>query len=283
MGTFLFSYLNLKKKGRLTMETIKDYETNHFLNNIRSVTGRRYNIPGPIALLQNQEQQEGEENNEKKPNEENILISRNLSKDDVSGWFKTVHLSEDHIKLLEFVNSYKVTDLNMGIPFLNFKKKKEQFFNLVDECVLTGLIYEIYIKSNSKKYYLYMVDTGGIYTLEELGVEHYKVPYTIPLKEKYKIWRTADLCYDVMNDYIITGHYELKCLKTGERYKAALLEDIDEPKIETCQEPAIFLVNTTLLEELKLTPAAENIVKKLKDTNNKHLFYDLDKRKKVFA
>ena len=78
-----------------------NHDTDCFLEAIISVQGWRYNIPPD-------------------PDTE-VIVSRNISKDDVAGFFKALVLSEEHKAVLTCVNNYLVTDTDMIVAHTEIK------------------------------------------------------------------------------------------------------------------------------------------------------------------
>ncbi|SHF26404.1 hypothetical protein SAMN02745133_02208 [Desulforamulus putei DSM 12395] len=227
-----------------------NYDTDYFMESIESTQGRRYNIGF-----------------------EEPLIGRNISKDDVAGYFKTLMLTKEHESILRFINYFQIADKDMIIPGIGIKFNK--FKRLIEDCVITGLVYENRIKTEEKEYFWYMVDTGGVYALEDMGEKYNSLPFTLSLEQKYKQYLKAQFVFDVQELFAMIGCYKVKENQKGQVYNIELLEDVRVSEIPNYRF-TIFLVNIKTLDALNINKYAKDLAKQLDCNGNK--FYDISKK-----
>lgn len=224
-----------------------NYDTDYFLESVEAIQGRRYNSPaGPDPL-----------------------IGRNISKDDVAGFFKTLTLTEEDKSILKVVNQFQIADTEMiisgtGIKFNKFKKAKEL-------CILTGLIFENHIKTEKGEYFWYMVDTGGVYALDDMGEKYNQLPFTLSLEEKYKLYLKANFVFTVSGYFSMIDYYKVKD-RSGQVYNIELLEDVKVSAIPNYKY-TIFLLNRKTLDALNIEKPVKNLAKQLNCNRNK--FFDI--------
>ncbi|MBM7854917.1 hypothetical protein JOC37_001297 [Desulfohalotomaculum tongense] len=225
-----------------------NYDSDYFLESIESIEGRRYS-------------------NIKKP-----LVNRNISKDDVAGFFRIFALAEEHKSVLKIINQFQIADTDMiisgtGLKFNRFKKIKEF-------CIITGLIFENHIKTEDREYFWYMVDTGGVYALDDMGEKYNSLPFTLSLEQKYKLYLKANFVFTVSGYFTMIGHYKVKD-RNGQVYNIELLEDVKVSKIPNYRS-TIFLVNRKTLDALNINKYAKNLAKQLNGNENK--FFDVNQK-----
>ena len=226
-----------------------NYDTDYFLESIVSIQGRRYNIGF-----------------------EEPLIGRNISKDDVAGYFKTAILTEDHKSILQFINWFQIADAFMITSWLGLKYNT--FRKEVELCIMCGLIFENRIKTEAKEYFWYMVDTGGVYALEDMGSKCNPLPFTLSLEQKYKYYLKAQFVFDVLDYFSMTDCYKIKD-SNGRIYNIELLEDVKQSKV-TEYKNTIFLINREVLDFLEINKYAKSLAKQLNCNGNK--FWDINKK-----
>ena len=230
-----------------------NHDTDCFLESIIAVQGWRYNIPPDP--------------------ETEVKVGRNISKDDVSGFFKALILSDEHKSVLTCVNNLLIADTDIimsysGIKFKQFKKLKET-------CIQTGLIFENKIKTEEKDYLWYMVDTGGIHALEDMGQKYNSIPFTLSLEKKYKLYIKSLFVYLVANHYELVAHYSIKD-KYGNLYIIELIEEFKTSKLKEYNK-TIFIINMDTIKKLGIESYVKDIAKKL--NNNDNMFYDISGKK----
>ncbi|WP_333870959.1 hypothetical protein [Desulforamulus putei] len=226
-----------------------NYDTDYFIESIESIQGRRYNIGF-----------------------EEPFVGRNISKDDVGGYFKALTLTEEHKSILQFINWLQIVDSDMIIVYTGMKIN--QFRRLREICILTGLIFENRIKTEGKEYFWYMVDSGGVYALEDMGVKYNALPFTMSLEQKYKYYLKAQFVFSVLEHFTMIGCYKVKN-QQGQVYNIELLEDVRLSEIPNYKS-TIFLVNRKTLDVLNINKYAKDLAKQLNYNGNK--FYDISSK-----
>ncbi len=230
-----------------------NYETGFFLELIETESGRRYNILPPDSGME-------------------PLVGRNISRDDVAGFFRSLILNEDHISLLKLVNHYTILEFDAIKSFLGFKFKECK--KRIEECILTGLIFENHIKLEDVEYFWYMVDTGGVYTLEEMDMkaEYNHMPFTTGLDQKYKQYLKSKFLIDNYDLYTFRSNTQITD-KTGKTYGVVHLEDVKWSQMNE-YDNTIFLVNLYVLEKLQINNIIlKDLARVLNKKNNS--FYDI--------
>lgn len=227
-----------------------NYDTDYFMESIESIQGRRYNIGF-----------------------EEPFVGRNISKDDVAGYFKTLTLAEEHKSILQFINWFQIADTDMIISYIGIKFS--QFLKLKEICLLTGLIFENRIKTKDKEFIWYMIDTGGVYALEDMGEKYNSLPFTLSLEQKYKHYLKAQFVFDIQELFDMIGCYKVKENQNGQVYNVELLEDVRLSEIPNYRF-TIFLVNRKTLDVLNINKYAKDLAKQLNCNGNK--FYDISNK-----
>jgi len=203
-----------------------NYETDYFLESITTKQGRRYN-------------------SQTKP-----LVARNISKDDVAGFFRSLLLDENHISILKLINKFTILDFDSIKPFLGYKFKECK--KRIEECILTGLIFENHIKLDDVEYFWYMVDTGGLYVLDDMDMksEYNHMPFTAGLDQKYKQYVKSRFLIDNYDLYTFRSNSQVTD-KKGKSYGLIHLEEVRWSQLNK-YDNTIFIVNLDVLENLRI-------------------------------
>lgn len=251
-----------------------NYDTDYFLESILSAEGRRYNILSPLSPEKATENnsKNDDEKNKKAKNKIEPLIGRNISNDDVAGFFKTLTLIENHKSILQFVNWFQIADSEMIVYYTGMNIN--QFKKIRETCILTGLLFENRIKTEAKEYFWYMVDTGGVYALEDMGSKYNPLPFTLSLEQKYKYYLKAQFVFDMLDYFSMTDRYKIKD-QNGQIYNIELLEDVKQSKI-TEYKNTVFLINREVLDFLNINKYAKSLAKQLNCNGNK--FWDINEK-----
>ncbi|NPV73335.1 MAG: hypothetical protein HPY89_06000 [Pelotomaculum sp.] len=232
-----------------------NHDTDFFLETITAVKGRRYNVMPP---------------------ETEPIVGRNISRDDVAGFFNALKLNEQHVDLVKFVNKYQVADRDMIIEYMDLKFKK--YKEIIEESVMHGLVYENIVKNEfngwQKDYYWYFIDTGGIYVLESLKEKYKALPFTTGLGDKYKTYLKAQFLFE-NREYL--KFKDIACCETkkGKIYRIELIENVSEKNIAEYKN-TIFLVNLEALKLLNISEEVKSIAVKLNSSGNS--FYDVSSK-----
>lgn len=230
-----------------------NYETNYFLESIKSFEGQRYNILPPDSK------------DKVKP-----LIGRNISKDDVAGFFRTLMLTENHILILKLVNKYQIVEFSVIKSLMDYKFKECKKY--IKECILTGLIYENKLTLDDKEYYWYLVDTGGVYALEDLNIEYKSLPFTTDIEHKYKHYLKSQFLIDNKELYTFKN-FDCVIDNKGNKYRLEHMEDVLWQKTDEYKN-TIFIVNLAILDKLNINELIfKDLALKLNKNNN--YFYDM--------
>ena len=234
-----------------------NHDTDVFLLTVTAAQGRRYNILPPDHGLE-------------------PLIGRNISRDDVAGFFNALKLNEQHADLVKFVNKYQMADRDMIIEHTNLKFKK--YKEIIDESVLHGLVYENIIKSEfngrQRDYYWYFIDTGGVYVLESLKEKCKTFPFTAGLDEKYKTYLKSQFLFD-NRDFVEFKSHDHCETKKGETYRLELIEDVSMKTVREYKN-TIFLVNLETLKLLNISEEVKSIATQMNGLGNS--FYDISSK-----
>ncbi len=225
-----------------------NYETHYFLESITMKQGRRYN-------------------SQIKP-----LVARNISKDDVAGFFRSLLLDENHISILKLINKFTILDFDSIKPFLGYKFKECK--KRIEECILTGLIFENHIKLDDVEYFWYMVDTGGLYVLDDMDMksEYNHIPFTAGLDQKYKQYVKSRFLIDNCDLYTFRSNNQVTD-KKGKSYGLIHLEEVRWSQLNK-YDNTIFIVNLDVLENLRINDLLlKDVARVLSKREN--TFYDI--------
>lgn len=152
------------------LELKKNYETEYLCNQLDWVRGRRYNIRPDL-----------DENVEPE-------VKGYLNKETIIGFFRAWVLNEMHLGVTKAVNDLRVAEKGQIIKKTGLPD--EECLRLIEECVVMGLLCENkVIFKNGENILLYIVDTGGIFALEEAGIQYFKINYTMGIDQRLKIYR----------------------------------------------------------------------------------------------
>jgi len=231
-----------------------NYETEYFLRSITATQGRRYNMLPADGGIE-------------------PLVGRNISRDDVAGFFRTMILNEKHIKILKLVNQYTILEFSSIRPFLGYKFKECK--KIITECIITGLIYENHVKLEEEEYFWYMVDTGGVYALDDMNMkaEYNHVPFTTGLDQKYKQYVKSQFLIDNYDLYTFQSIDQVMD-KKGKSYRLIHLEDVKLSQMKKYNN-VIFIVNLDVLEKLKINDLVLKDVAQVLSENENNIFYDM--------
>ncbi|MCL5290687.1 MAG: hypothetical protein M1489_06650, partial [Firmicutes bacterium] len=148
----------------------RNYETEYLCSQLDWVRGRRYNIRPDLD-----EKTEPE-------------VKGYLYKETTTGFFRAWVLNEMHLEITKIVNELRVTE--KGQILKKSGLSEEEYLYLLEECVVMGLLCENKVVfKNGENIFLYLVDTGGIFALEEAGINYLKVNYTMGIDQRLKIYR----------------------------------------------------------------------------------------------
>jgi hypothetical protein len=234
-----------------------NHDTDFFVETITAIQGRRYNILPPDSGVE-------------------PLIGRNISRDDVAGFFNALKLNKWHIDIIKFINTYQVADRDMIIEYtgLKFKRYKE----IIEESIVHGLIYENIFKTGfdatQKEYYWYFIDTGGIYVLESLKDKYKMLPFTTELDEKYKIYIKSQFLFENRDSVRFKNNDHCET-KNGKTYQIELIENVSMKNL-TDYKNTIFLVNLETLKLLNISEEVKSIAARLNNSGNS--FYDISSK-----
>jgi|GEM_PF-6324058 len=234
-----------------------NHDTDFFLDSITTAQGRRYNVLPPDSGVE-------------------PLVGRNISRDDVAGFFNALKLNDQHTAAVKFINTYQIADHEMLIEHMEMNFKK--FKRLIDECIAHGLVYENIIVTEftgiEKEYHWYLIDTGGIYVLESLK-ERYKIlPFTTCLEEKYKIYLKAQFLFD-NNEFVKFKNMDHCETRNGKTYRVELIEEVHMKSADDYKN-TIFIVNLETLKKLNISELVKTMAKNLAGSGNK--FYDVSSK-----
>ncbi|KJS03660.1 MAG: hypothetical protein VR68_00670 [Peptococcaceae bacterium BRH_c4a] len=154
----------------IILELKKDYETEYLCGQLDWVRGRRYNIRPDLD-----EDMEPE-------------VKGYLYKETTTGFFRAWVLNELHLGVTKTVNELRVAEKGQIIQKTGLPE--EECLHLIEKCVVMGLLCENKVVfKNGENILLYLVDTGGIFALEEAGIPYLKVNYTVGIDQRLKIYR----------------------------------------------------------------------------------------------
>ncbi len=234
-----------------------NHDTDLFIESMLTAQGRRYNVLPPDSGVE-------------------PLIGRNISRDDVAGFFHAFKLNEQHIDIVKFINAYQLADRDMIIEYtgLKFKRYKE----IIEESIITGLIYENVIKTEfmavQKEYYWYFIDTGGVYVLEQAREKYMMLPFTTPIAAKYKIYRKSQFLFD-KRDFLIFKNLDYCEAKNRKTYKIEFIENVSMKNLKEYKN-TIFLVNLETLKLMNINEEVKSIAVQLNTSGNN--FYDINSK-----
>lgn len=202
------------------LELKKDYETEYLCGQLEWVRGRRYNIRPDLD-----EDMEPE-------------VKGYLYKETATGFFRAWVLNEMHLGVTKIVNDLRVAEKGQIIKKTGLQE--EECLRLIEECVVMGLLCENkVIFKNGENLLLYLVDTGGIFALEEAGIPYLKVNYTMGIDQRLKIYRR--------NIFLVENNMSDK-----EAVNLYIFENIVGTSLESTHRGATILVDMGIAEKLGL-------------------------------
>jgi len=225
-----------------------NYETKWFIDNTDNYTGTSYS------------------------NVEEPLVARSISREDVARFYRNQLLAEEHKSFIKMVNDFMVVDYKMANN-LGILETFHKHFKISDDCIKTGMIFREYLRVGAREYYWHLIDTGGVYALEEMGFKYNKMPFTANLSEKYKQYRKSKFIVDEIERYDFIDATTV--IKRGDSavYRVELLEEVGN-RNNGGYGNTIFLLDLRLTAELGLEGQATNTMAALNNNGNK--FYDTE-------
>lgn len=214
-----------------------NYETKYLCSQIERVIGRRYNIRPDLQPDVMPE------------------VTGYMYRETITGFFRAWKINEIHFRIMNIVNELRIADNEIILK--NTGMEKDEFQKYLYQCVVYGLLCEnnIFFK-NGKKLHLYMVDTGGIFALEEAGKNYIKIPYTIGIDERLNIYRKNIALSE-------------KGVITGETAKIVFLEKTIGSNIE---KNSIVLMDSEIAEELGAKSDLDMLLKQVVVPYNLRVF-----------
>ncbi len=215
----------------ILLELKKDYETEYLCSQLDWVRGRRYNIRPDLD-----EEMEPE-------------VRGYLYKETTTGFFRAWVLNEMHLGVTKIVNALQVAEKwqiikKTGLP-------EEECQNLIEECVVMGLLCENKVNFiNGENFILYLVDTGGIFALEEEGIPYIKLNYTMGIDQRIKIYRR--------NIFLVENNLSVK-----EAVNLYFFENIVGLPLEGNYQGATILVDMGITEKLRLKSHVIKIIESM--------------------
>lgn len=198
----------------------KDYETEYLCSQLNWVKGRRYNIRPDLD-----EEMEPE-------------VKGYLYKETTTGFFRAWVLNEMNLGVTKTVNDLRVAGKEQIIKKTGLPEEECQL--LIEECVVMGLLCENKVNfKNGEHLLLYLVDTGGIFALEEAGIPYLKVNYTMGVDQRLKIYRR--------NIFLVENN-----LSDKDAVNLYFFENIVGLPLETNYRGATILVDMGIAKKLDL-------------------------------
>ncbi|GAB6158540.1 hypothetical protein JCM39194_17400 [Desulfotomaculum varum] len=148
------------------------YETWYICSKIHDVKGERYNLGLKLA-------------EDEKPE-----ISGYCYPETIAGFFRAWLLNEMHLQLLITLNKFQV--LTAGQLTRLTGLNHTETLKLLEEGISRGIFCRntaVDSKWNQVFDSIYIVDTGGIFALQEAGIPYQKLPYTSSFDERINIAR----------------------------------------------------------------------------------------------
>lgn len=225
------------------MELKKNFEIIYICKGIRRPKGARYNShPNPAQDWPVKE------------------VGHVYTRETVAGFFRMLKLNELHFRILNIVNSFQILGKEELYQCSMFSETK--FSEILEDCMKYGLICENIIPFlDGSEIRFYLVDTGGIFVLEEVGTPYNKLEYTTSIDGRINIFRKNQF------------------LAADSNFKASkvyFLEQIIGNPVEKYQN-AVLIYESEIAEKIDIKDA---IAKELEKYQN-HLnikIYDLTKK-----
>jgi len=187
-------------------------------------------------------------------------------KETMAGFFRAWALNEIHLGLTAKVNEMLVAERSQIIKKVGLDEK--ECLKIIDECVVMGLLCENRILfKDEDDIYLYMIDTGGIFALEESGTPYNKVNFTISLDQRLKIYRK--------NIYLVENN--LSEIKSANLH---LFEDILGLPQHEKFIGATLLVDMSIATKIGITGQVTAEINRIVKQNNAKI-YDTAKKKYI--
>ena len=128
------------------------------------------------------------------------------------------------------------------------------------------------------EYFWYMVDSGGVYVLDDMNMkaEYNHLPITTGLDQKYKLYVKSQFL--ISNSDLYTFQINTRVTdKKGKSFGLVHLEDV-KWSIMKEYDNTIFIVNLNILEKLQINDLIlKDLARELNKNNN--TFYDIAERK----
>lgn len=196
----------------------QNFETVYMLSQLRKVIGRRYNIRPDL--------------------DSDVVpeITGYVIKETTTGLFRAWKLNEMHLGITIEVNKLQVAERSQIIKKTGLGKK--QCLSLIEECVVLGMLCENnIIFNNDESIMLYKVDTGGIFALEEAGIQYQQIKYTMGIDQELKIYRRNIFLVEnaISEDKALNLHF---------------LEDIVKLPLPQSHQGATLLVDLDIVEKM---------------------------------
>lgn len=187
-----------------------------------------------------------------------------LYKETTTGFFRAWVLNEMHLGVTKTVNELRVAGKEQIIKKTGLPE--EECLSLIDECVVMGLLCENKVNfKNGEHFLLYLVDTGGIFALEEAGIPYLKMNYTMGIDQRLKIYRR--------NIFLVENN-----LSDKEAVNLHFFENIVGQHLEGNHRVATILVDMGIAEKLGLKSHAKRMFESLIEVYNVKIYDLCDRR-----
>lgn len=153
----------------------KKYETAFLFKKIIQVIGIRYNIRPDLEDPKDAE------------------AAGLYNKETTAGFFRAYILTPVHLGLVKILNEYGFLSMKQLIYYgEKFTWPGTDINKVLYECVAYGLMYRNHVLfNNNSTIDIFGLDTGGYFTLEEVGIKQNKQLYTLGIDERLTMYRKA--------------------------------------------------------------------------------------------
>lgn len=216
-----------------TMELTLNYETAYICGLISHVEGRRYNIRTDL------------------PDGMEPDIKGYVYPETIAGLFRAWKLNELHFGILNIVNRMRLLSTEQIVEISGLQPGICR--EIIGRSVCLGLLCENKIVfKNGNAVAIYMVDTGGIFALNEAGVPYEKLSYTSGIDERVNIYRK--------NSFLLQNNMLNKTVKIH------FLENIIGKPIHD-YDNSIILYDSNIAEKLGIKETVLNTLKAYQKPN----------------
>lgn len=222
----------------------KNYETEYLCSMLETVRGRRYNIRPDLD-----EDEEPE-------------VKGYVYKETTTGFFRAWVLNEMHLGVTKTVNELRVAEKRQIIKKTGLPE--EECLRLIEESVVMGLLCENrLIFKDGEQIILYMVDTGGIFALEEAGIQYLKINYTAGIDQRLRIYRR--------NIFLVENN-----LSEKEALNLYFFENIVGLPLDSNYRSATILLDMVIAEKMGVREQVKKMADRMMAASIK--IYDLNSR-----